>query len=209
MVNEIWQGDARELAKRIPNESVDLIFTDPVYDRIEDYEWLAKEALRILKPNKACLAFVDTRHDAYAQIAMEKYLKYQWKLYYTIPGKPGALHLYGVYPCTTICLYFAKGHIKASPYIPDTFVNSDRPDNGFKWQKNEGIIARWLEAFTKPNDFVVDFFTGSGAIPAVCKKLSRNYWACEIDHERAKQARQRIAMTQPPLFTVQYEQSSF
>jgi DNA modification methylase len=33
----IYTGDARELSRAIPDESVDLIFTDPVYDRIEDY----------------------------------------------------------------------------------------------------------------------------------------------------------------------------
>ena len=32
-LNTIITGDARELAKAIPDESVDLIFTDPVYDR--------------------------------------------------------------------------------------------------------------------------------------------------------------------------------
>jgi hypothetical protein len=38
--NGIYCGDARELAKAIPDESVDLIFTDPIYDRIDDYRWL-------------------------------------------------------------------------------------------------------------------------------------------------------------------------
>ena len=38
----IYTGDARELAEAIPDESVDLIFTDPVYDRIDDYRWLAE-----------------------------------------------------------------------------------------------------------------------------------------------------------------------
>lgn len=36
-LNQIVTGDARELAKRIPDESVDLIFTDPIYDCIDDY----------------------------------------------------------------------------------------------------------------------------------------------------------------------------
>lgn len=55
--NGIYTGDARELAKAIPDESVDLIFTDPVYDRIEDYAWLAETAARVLKPDSACLFF--------------------------------------------------------------------------------------------------------------------------------------------------------
>lgn len=57
-LNQIYTGDARELAKAIPDESVDLIFTDPVYDRIDDYQWLAETAARLLKPNSACLVWI-------------------------------------------------------------------------------------------------------------------------------------------------------
>src|SRR5437868_6367545 len=53
--NQIITGDARELAQYIPDESVDLIFTDPVYQDIGDYVWLVQTAKRILKPNSACL----------------------------------------------------------------------------------------------------------------------------------------------------------
>ena len=52
----IYTGDARELARAIPDESVDLIFTDPVYQNIDDYRWLAETAARVLKPDSACLA---------------------------------------------------------------------------------------------------------------------------------------------------------
>src|SRR5690242_14573517 len=55
--NAIMTGDARLLAERLPDESVDLIFTDTVYDRIDDYRWLAETAARVLKPDSACLAF--------------------------------------------------------------------------------------------------------------------------------------------------------
>lgn len=207
-LNTIITGDARELAKTIPDESVDLIFTDPVYDRIDDYRWLAETAARVLKPDSACLAFVDSRHSAHAQVAMEQALTFQWKLYYTIPGKPGALHLYGIYPCTTECLFFAKGHRKASPYLPCTIVNSDHPDNGFKWQKNEGLLRRWLESFSVNGDVVVDFFSGSGSILAACKWLGRNYLAFEIDPATADNARRRVELTQPPLFVLQPEQAA-
>lgn len=57
MLNKIMVGDARKLSAAIPDESVDLVFTDPVYDRIDDYKWLAREAKRVLKPNSAALIF--------------------------------------------------------------------------------------------------------------------------------------------------------
>jgi tRNA1(Val) A37 N6-methylase TrmN6 len=200
--NQIVTGDARQLSERIPDESIDLVFCDPVYDRIDDYRWLAETAARVLKPDRACLALVDTRHAAHAQLAMEQGgLTYQWTLYYTIPGKPGALHLYGVYPCTTVCLLFAKGHKKASPYIPDTLVSYDAPDNGFKWQKNIGIVRRWIECFTGMGDVVADFFGGSGSTAVACKQAQRNFILFEIDSERAEMAQRRVAATpvKPPL----------
>ena len=48
-LNTIITGDARQLAEAVPDESVDLIFTDPVYDRIDDYRWLAETAARVLR----------------------------------------------------------------------------------------------------------------------------------------------------------------
>lgn len=53
----IYTGDARELAREIPDESVDLIFTDPVYDRIDDYKWLAETAARVLNATGHLLAW--------------------------------------------------------------------------------------------------------------------------------------------------------
>lgn len=56
MLDEIITGDAREVVKEIPPESIDCIFTDPVYQNIDDYRWLATEALRVLKPKGMLLA---------------------------------------------------------------------------------------------------------------------------------------------------------
>lgn len=50
-------GDARDLAERIPDASVDLVFCDPVYDAIDDYRWLAETSARVLKPDRACLVW--------------------------------------------------------------------------------------------------------------------------------------------------------
>lgn len=53
----IYVGDARLLCEEIPDESIDLIFTDPVYQNMDDYAWLAEMATRVLKPTGAMLAF--------------------------------------------------------------------------------------------------------------------------------------------------------
>lgn len=202
MFNQIITGDAREMAKQIPDESVDFIFADPVYSNIEDYRWLAEIALRVLKPDSACLAWCSK--PAECQFAMQEAgLNYQWTLNYTVVAKPTLLFQYGLFTWTTPCLYFAKGKRKAFPPIPDTFISQSSPDNGFKWNKNIAVINRWLSSFTKPGDVVYDPFAGSGTVPAVCKMTGRNFIASEIDPLRAEAARQRVEQTPTPLFVLE------
>src|SRR5205814_2191015 len=52
LLNTITTGDAQLLSTHIPDNSIDLIFTDPPYDRdsLSLYEWLAEFAARALKP---------------------------------------------------------------------------------------------------------------------------------------------------------------
>src|SRR5260221_13856113 len=59
MINTITTGDARELATAIPDESIDLVFTDPPYPKeyLPLYGWLAEEAARVLKPGGFLLTY--------------------------------------------------------------------------------------------------------------------------------------------------------
>lgn len=210
MLNQIITGDARELAKSIPDESVDLIFTDPVYENVEDYKWLAETAMRVLKPNSACLAWVSVRPAARSQIAMEETgLTYQWTLQYAEFGRNTMLHLYGLLPKVTPVLYFTKGRRKAKPYIPDLIINNAPADIKptdrlyFPWQKNQTILRRYLETFSNPGDTIYDPFCGSGSLEVTCKQTGRNFYASEIEPDRAEIGRERLALTQMPLFTLE------
>jgi DNA modification methylase len=210
MLNQILTGDARELAKSIPDESVDLCFTDPVYENTDDYRWLAETCLRVLKPNSACLAWVSVRQAARAQIAMEEAgLTYQWTLQYAEFGRNTCFHLYGILPKSTPCLFFSKGHRKAKPYIPDLIISSQPADikradkHYFAWQKNQTILRRYLETFSKSGDTIYDPFSGTGSLEIACKQTGRNFYASEIEPDRAEIGRERLALTQMPLFTLE------
>lgn len=48
-----------------------------------------------------------------------------------------------------------------------------------KGQKSEKLLKRILEAHTKPNDIVLDFFGGSGTTAAVAHKMNRQYICIE------------------------------
>ena len=202
----IYTGDARLLSEAIPDESVDLIFTDPVYQNIDDYRWLAETAARVLRTNGVCLAWYGGKRLAAAIVAMTEGLEFAWILNYVVPAKTRFLHC-GVFPWTTQCLYLRKNHGRPQRAIPDTFISHSRPSGQHKWNKNIGVIQYWLQAFMTADEIAFDPFTGGGTVPAACKMLGRRYLAFEILPDEAETARERVRMTQMPLFVLEHEQA--
>ena len=204
--NGIYCGDARELAKAIPDESVDLIFTDPVYQNIDDYRWLAETAARVLKPDSACLAWCSNIKQYDVKNVMDEYLTFVMPLIYTAVGKTYRLFGYNIYVWSTPCLWFSKGNSRFIKRTIDTVQSGNRSSAGHKWNKNPEAYFRWLRDMTNEHNIVIDFFAGGGTAPAVCKQLGRNYLAFEIDPDTCALARERVRNTQPPLFVTEPEQ---
>lgn len=198
-LDRIYTGDARELAKDLPDESVDLIFTDPVYQNIDDYRWLAETAARVLKPHKSVLAFCAHAKEILVGSAMlSSELVPGPVLEHIVTASVGRLFSHSL-QCNVIpCLWFSKG-------LPDSewqYLEVQAPikgKRGHKWGKAVSMIAYRIEKFTNSGDIILDPFCGGGTVPAVCKMLDRRYLAFEICPDTADLARQRVANTQPPL----------
>lgn len=210
--HDITTGDARALAADIAPGSVSLILTDPVYQRIEDYAWLAETALRVLKPRGVCLAWASVPKAGRAQQAMEDAgLEYVYTLFYTVVAKTFRMRWYNLFCWTTPCLWFQRPGEATRPtrWMPDTFtetaildnttISSAAPHGPFEWNKNTGVLVKYIEQFSHPGDLIYDPFTGTGSVPVAAKMTGRRCVASEIDPERAEQARARLAATPWPL----------
>ena len=208
-LNTIVTGDARELEKAIPDESVDLIFTDPVYDRIDDYRWLAETAARVLKPNSACLVWAATPLLPDIINAMSSNLLYKWQLIHYRPNRVKEKFGAAGFCKYEILLWYEKGCSKMKRWLDlfsvPVFMNG-RNSSNHMWSKEPMAIYRVMGKFS--GSIILDPFTGGGTVPAVCKMLRRNYLAFEIDSAIADMARQRVAETQPPLLIDMPEQMS-
>lgn len=213
-MNHIVTGDARRLAEHIPDESIDMIFTDPVYENLDDYCWLAETAARILKPGRACLVWCSSVTQYAVQPLMRQYLNFVLPLTYTKVAKAYQMFGYKTFLWSTPCLWFQKGsHDHA--WLIDTVVDhcnaivstTAPPTNTYKWHKNPEAYIRWLTAFTRPGDVVYDPFTGSGSLPVECKRLRRNFVASELMPDVAELARQRVAAALVPDIRFDPEQS--
>lgn len=200
--NGIYTGDAKLLSKAIPDESVDLIFTDPVYQNIDDYRWLAETAARVLKQRGSLLVWSSTISQYEIKPLIEQHLKFCAPLTYIKIANTYAMFSRKLFVWATPLLWFAKGKA-ANHFMPDTVVSARQTAGRHKWNKNPEAILTWLTAF---EGFVFDPFTGGGTVPAVCKMLGRRYLAFEIDPDVAETARERVRNTQMPLFVLEPEQ---
>lgn len=197
--NGIYTGDAKILAGNIPDNSIDLIFTDPVYQNIEDYNWLAEASLRLLKPTGQVLVYQAHKWLPETMKALEP-LKYIWTL-----GERMTRHArywpLNMFICWRPLLWYAKEAVPFNKLGPDFSTHSSRFDSNFKWDKGVGHIVHWLLQLTKEYDIVVDFFCGGGAIPASCYAQNRHWLGFEINSDTAKLARKRVRETELPLFS--------
>jgi hypothetical protein len=214
ILNEIITGDARALAPSIPDASVDLVFTDPVYDRIEDYRWLAETAARVLKPGGALLAFYGIGNLPETHAALQAGgLTYRWRFVIRSLFGAGSGQWHGrLQAGTKEAAWYEKGKSKLHAAIFDLLTISHNERAGLRvagavWGKTLSEVIPFVAAFTTPGALVYDPFAGGGTVPAVCKMLGRTFLASEIDPATAERARERLANTQPPLPGLVVEQA--
>jgi hypothetical protein len=207
LTNGIYWGDAKKHAQYIPDNSIDLIFTDPVYWQIEDYRWLAELGARVLKPGGMVIAQVGSAYRFEAEAAMrQSSLKPLPLLAEVYPAASYPLHgYYKVFRGWKPYLWFSKGMRKGG-YIFDRVYGKGSDKKQHKWGDSNKAMLDWIGRLTDKVGIILDPFTGGGTVPAVCKQLDRRYLAFEIDHATITTARDRVRNTQPPLFVVEPEQ---
>ena len=207
--DSIITGDARELAKAIPDESVDLIFTAPPYPRefLPLYGWLAETAARVLKPGGACLAMGGQSYLSNIVGDMSEHLTYHWVISIDMlrgqGGQAPTIWPRKVSSYWKPIVWFQKGEYTGAR-VSDVLASQANDKIYHKWGQSVGSNVACLLKFPAP--FVLDPFCGGGTVPAVCKMLRRHYLAFEIDPDTAARARQRVLTTQAPLVFPEPEQ---
>jgi DNA modification methylase len=198
-LNQIYTGNARDLASGIPDDSIDLILCDPVYWQIEDYAWLAATGRRVLKPYGSCIAQVGTYYLFDAMRAMAEHLDYYWLVSETLTHA-AAFFCRRIAQLHKPFLWFAKGlqNCPKRKYMIDR-VHSPKSKAFHVWGDGVGTMIPFIDRLTHPGDLVFDPFTGGGTVPAACKELGRNFLAFEIDEPTAITARRRLAEMGDPL----------
>lgn len=216
LLNVVSIGDARELSASLPDASVDLCLCDPVYDRVSDYEWLARQCERVLAPGGSVIAQCGNHRRFDCETAMRKSgLEFVDLLAEVYPYAIGRLFKPKVFVGWKPYLWFSRGPRRSGWVMNRLSVGgkamADRSKEIHPWGDSEEFAAGVIAKLASAGGLIWDPFTGSGTVPAVARRLGFAFVAFEIDAQMAATAERRIwgtAVTTDPQVQMEFEGSS-
>jgi site-specific DNA-methyltransferase (adenine-specific) len=87
----------------------------------------------------------------------------------------------------------ARGKLPTDVWWHTIVSPTGKEKTGYPTQKPEGIVRRMVQASTRPGDWCLDPFCGSGTLGAVCERLGRRYVLVDSSPEAVDVARRRLA----------------
>jgi site-specific DNA-methyltransferase (adenine-specific) len=87
----------------------------------------------------------------------------------------------------------ARGKLPTDVWWHTIVPTSGREKTGYPTQKPEGIVRRMVQASSRPGDWCLDFFAGSGTLGAVAQALARHYVLIDSNPEAVDIMRRRLA----------------
>ena len=209
----IYTGDVRDLLPQVPDDSAALMFCDPPYwvgfrygtgktDDEFDYvepEWIVAEGLRVA----SCVLITP------GILSFYRYPPADWIYGWFKPGstrRSAVLNGFNTWEPVLVYGKPVKNVWQDSSYLPSVSNLNDKSANFHGCPKPVNLLIELVDKFTYPGDTVIDPMIGSGTTAIAAKKLRRRWLGFEIDPEFVERARERVRLTQPPLFTVDAEQ---
>lgn len=92
----------------------------------------------------------------------------------------------------------ARGKLPTDVWWHTIVPTAGSERTGYPTQKPEGIVRRMVQASTRPGDWCLDFFAGSGTLGAVAAQLGRRYVLIDSNPEAVRIMRERLGRLAPP-----------
>jgi len=88
----------------------------------------------------------------------------------------------------------ARGKLPTDVWWHTIVPTNGAEKTGYPTQKPEGIVRRIVGASSRPGDWCLDFFAGSGTLGAVAAKLGRHYVLIDSNPEAVRVMRERLGV---------------
>lgn len=203
--NKIFNIEAIEGLKKLKNETIDLVLTDPPYglnkkgikndEDLNEFYKILPDCYRVLKKDSFFITFFSTKY--IPEIFKNNPFTYYWQIVLYCPN--GSVRSTIGYTKFMSVFIFKKGNPKIKKQNKDIFVDTPgrmvEPLEGFinhPTPKPTKFIKELLEMFSNKNDLVLDPFIGSGSTALACKDLERNFIGFEIEKKYYDLANKRL-----------------
>jgi hypothetical protein len=206
---QVINGDFIELSEKLLSDnSVDLIFTDPPYQRqdLHLYTDLGRVAARVLRPGGSLVTYVG--HYALLDIGnmlRDSGLTYWWQLIMKHGGQHASMYQKRVFVEYKPLLWFVKGSLddnddgNQTEFIAD-FIQSEASTKEYHdWQQSTVEAEYIISKLTKPGSLVFDPFLGSATTALAAHKLGRLFIGMEIDPQTFANAKARLSKEMQPM----------
>jgi len=185
---KILYGDFREVTRDIPDNSIDLIFTDPPYDKdsIPLLRDLALLAVRVLKPSGFLAVMYGQNHipEFFNAILSVPNLSYYWSIALHMPEAKDIFFEKNVHILWKPIFIFQKEpYIRVERVFKD-YISEPKPDKSVhEWRQDIGSAIHVIKSFSREEDFILDPFAGTGTVIEASLILNRRIIAVEKDKE--------------------------
>ena len=89
----------------------------------------------------------------------------------------------------------ARGKLPTDVWWHTIVATNGKEKTGYATQKPEGILRRILSASSEENDWVLDFFAGSGTTGAVAQQMNRRFVMIDNNDEAISVMARRLGLS--------------
>jgi len=212
-INKIYNMDCLEGLKLLPDDSVDLIVTDPPYNLNKNFENdnlseqdfidfltpIFDEMARVIKPKHSVIIFFDSgqKLPLFWKCLFKSKLNFQKGCNFYKPNDCSMPHnrILRKSEVFYVCSKTPELNHDGEKYIHDCLVgNHTKKESWYHpTAKNINVIRECVLSHSCKGDVVLDPFMGSGTLALACYQTSRRYLGFEIDSNYVEIAQNRLS----------------
>lgn len=201
-LGSVLLGDMEEEGKRVPDQSVDAIFTDPPYVKElweNAYSELAMLAARVLKPGGFLFTYAPQAHLAEIMdllrysTPMDEGLSFFWIIQSLNTGQVAKDHKHNALCLHKPILVFQNGSdVKGARRCFADVVRGLKQKRFPPWQQSVHDVLGIIDRFMVPGEILLDPFAGWGTSLIAANLLGMEWVGFEIEPDRQRTATERL-----------------